>query len=228
MLFESNHHLFHRCAALGRGTVSSAKQRRQDAESWEAFVEAYGPMLRSSIRMAFYRCGAPFTEHDVEEAEQEVYCRLLEQGRRRLRQFRGRSEAQARKFLRRVSWSVVVDSLRRGAAQKRGGSRHREATFVAQESVLFLLSASSTPESEALRRERCRLLLERCRRIASRGLHGRRNLQILHWAVVEGHSSREIARQLGFQLSVSAIDSVVYRMRRALANEGLELPERRL
>ena len=115
MTASSNLHIFHRCAASGPGGDAS------DSVCWEIFIETYGRLLRTSVRRAFYRCGASFSAEDVEEAEQEIYCRLLDQGRRRLKQFRGRREAQAQSFLRRVASSVVIDLVRRGSAQKRGG-----------------------------------------------------------------------------------------------------------
>ena len=229
MASNSHLHLFHRCAVSRPRGPASMGQKLEDSICWEIFIRTYGDLLRVSLRGAFYRCRARFTREDLEEAEQEVYCRLLEQGRRRLQQFRGHRESQARRFLRRVCWSVVIDMLRRGAAQKRGGGMSREIVCSSDESVQEALAPySSTPESEALRRERLQQLVRCCRVIAARSAHGSRNLRILRWAMVEGRSSREIARHLGFKLSVSAIDSVIHRMRRQLADQGLRLPGRGL
>ncbi len=227
MSSNSTVHLFHRCAVSGFHRVPSTGQRLEDSVCWEMFIQTYGRLLRASIRGAFYRCRAPFTIEDIEEAEQEVYCRLLEQGRRRLQQFRGRREGQARRFLRRVSWSVVVDTLRHGSAQKRGGRMIKVAASSTDVSVQESISHySSTPELEALQKERSQELLRGCRVIAARSSHGLRNLRILHWALVEGRTSREISRHLEFKLSVSAIDSVIHRIRRGLEDQGLRLPGR--
>ncbi|MCB1034481.1 MAG: sigma-70 family RNA polymerase sigma factor [Acidobacteria bacterium] len=229
MTSSSNFLILHRCAASGPVGSSTAGQDLVDSICWESLIQAYGRLLRGSIRGAFLRRGVPFTEADLEEAQQEVYFRLLDQDRRRLHQFRGSHESQARSFLRRVASSVVFDMVRRGTALKRGGemledivhgdTRSGESTF---------LLYTSTPEVEILSREQFRRIVRRCRRIASRSSHGRRNLRILHLALVEGRTSREIARRLGSTLSTSTIDSILHRIRRDLASEGLRLPARKL
>ena len=69
-------------------------------------------------------------------------------------------------------------------------------------------------------------LLFRCLSAAG-GRERKRNYRVLVLAFLEGLSSREISRRFGGRLSLTCIDSVVYRARKRLLEQGVDLGRRR-
>jgi DNA-directed RNA polymerase specialized sigma24 family protein len=49
---------------------------------------------------------------------------------------------------------------------------------------------------------------------------------VLHLALYEGLSSREISERLGGALRPTSVDSLIFRLRRRLSRFGLPLPRR--
>ena len=154
---------------------------------------------------------------------QEVYCRLLGGGRRR-RHFRGDSEAQLMTYLQRVAASVVVDARRRSLAEKRwGGQRVAWAEWKLAPAVG--VPAASGPDDRLFADERRRAFLALCRQALGRRATPT-TVRIARLALLEGWSSREIARGLAGGMGIAGVDSVIYRLRRNLARRGIELPRR--
>jgi DNA-directed RNA polymerase specialized sigma24 family protein len=181
--------------------------------AWEDLVGRYGSGLRARVGSVLRRSGVlPRSEH-VEEIVQEVYCRLLAGGGRRLRGCRATSESQVGAFLGRVAERVALDQLRAARAQKRGGDQavHGPADEQA-------IDPRANPEELALGRERLRLFLERCGTLAGRRDY-RRNARILALAVA-GMSSGEIADVMGGALSARGIDGLLARVRRYVAKHA--------
>lgn len=205
---------------------------------WDLFVDRYGPWLRRRCWYVLQRGGGEMWTDEVEELVQEIYCRLLENRRRRLRGFEGDSERALRSFLARVARSVVLSHLRRRFASKRSQARSdsqgsfREGAWCDRppapgerkiERLEGVPCLRRSPESEALRRQERRDFFRRCRETDG-GRDCLRNLRIAWLALHEGWSSREIAPRVS--LSPSAVDTVVYRVRRRLEAYGIEVPER--
>lgn len=196
--------LLHRCARERRST------------DWEELLGHYGPRLAAGVRRAFKRAGSPPSAEDVEELLQEVYCRLLEHGGRRLLRCHGSSEAEVGAYLLRLAENAALDHLRAAGAAKRGTDLQVALDAGPGARLSEVLSDSeASPEERVLDGERRRRLLVLCRRLAA-GRYPRRNLAIFRLAVFEGWSSREIARACGGSLAPSSIDSVLHRMRRRL------------
>jgi RNA polymerase sigma factor (sigma-70 family) len=206
-------------ADLFRCCTSSNSER-----AWREFVTRFHPRLVVAVRRALLRQGHPslYAER-VEDLVQEVYCRLLGDARRR-RRFRGSSEAQLMAYLQRVAVSVVIDARREALAGKRWGGHHvawadwrvAPPTFAATE---------PDPEDRLLAGERRRAFLAICRQALGRRADAT-TLRIARLALLEGWSSREIAAGLGGALGVAGIDSIIYRLRRNLADRGIALPRR--
>jgi RNA polymerase sigma factor (sigma-70 family) len=191
----------------------------------EDVLRCYGRKLAARARRALAEFGEAPEADRVEEVVQEVYCRLLDAQGHRLAACRAESEGQAFSYLGRVVERVVLDQLRARLAAKRGGGRLRPLSGVRERrEAQRVVDPVGTPEDRLLAAERRRLLLEQWRDIASRPT-GRRDLRILRLALVEGWSSREIARTLG-KLAPSSVDSVVHRLRRRLSGDGIDLPRR--
>lgn len=194
-----------------------------DVDTWAEFDRCFRSRLVAGVVRALSRGGRRPDSEWVGEMLQEVYCRLLENRRLILRRFRGSSDAQAFSYLKRVAETVTVDRLRADGAAKRGGwlieGGHEELTDDA------VADLGVSPEALLLERDSWRRFWGSCRRHV-RSRHRARDLAILQLAVFEGWSSREIAAALGDRLTVSSVDTILHRLRRRLAAQGLELPGR--
>ncbi len=193
--------------------------------AWSEFVERFHPRLVSAVRRTLLRFDSLRTsEERVEDLVQEIYCRLLGGGRRRLRRFRGRNEAQLMTYLQRVAASVVVDARRRALAEKRrGGHRVRLEERMLPPSLTGL--DADGPEEQLLARERRRAFLVLCRHALGRRASPA-TVEIARLALLEGWTSREIAAGLRGEMGIAGVDSVIYRLRRNLAGRGITLPRR--
>lgn len=188
---------------------------------WHEAVRRHHPRLIASVRRVIARRGADLGGDQAEDLAQEVWCRVLV--RRDARGFRGTSEGEALVYLRRVIESVVADADRAARAQKRAVA----LTFSLEDARTLSTRAAdgASPEARLLAAERRRLVMARCR-----GALGRRAsplaLRAARLALLDGLSSAEISRRLAGQLTAAAIDTMICRLRRRLAAQGVELPRR--
>jgi DNA-directed RNA polymerase specialized sigma24 family protein len=174
---------------------------------WEQLVVRYGTGLKARVGSVLRRCGVPPWCDQVEEIVQEVYCRLLAGGGRRLLRCRASSDVQVAAFLGRVAERVTLDHLRAARALKRGGDQTDQGAMDER-----AIDPRANPEELVLGRERLRLFLERCGAAAGRG-DQRRNARILALAV-GGWSSHEIAGAVGGEISARRVTGLLRRMRR--------------
>jgi DNA-directed RNA polymerase specialized sigma24 family protein len=205
-------------------------RRREDLfqASWEELVGRYGHHLHGQVRWWLYRAGLQLEPDQVEDRVQEVYCRLLLGGTVLLRQFRRWSELQVVRYLRRTAQRVVCDERRAAQAVKRGAGFQIALAGRLAELANQVVDCRGTPEELAILAEARRVLLARCRLLASAAMYPedrQRNLRVLRWALVEGWSSQEIVRAEGGRLAVSTVDTLVHRARRRLVG-GADLPRR--
>ena len=196
--------LFNRCLA------------RRDGGDWQEFVDRYDGQVRSTVRLTAMRCGVPLVGADLEEMVQELYCRLLAA---RSGGFRGRDEKQLVKYLNQAIYNLIVDRRRAHYTQKRRSMRQRFA------GTSDVPEPRADPEEQLLGKERRKLFFQRCLEIA-RCDRVVVELRALKMALLEGWSSREIARRLEGGLDARQIDNLVQRLRRHLAKDGISLPRR--
>lgn len=207
--------------------------RGLEADAWERFVERFGPAIEDGVRRALCEAGrrrrgvrrvasGPAGVFEIEELHdemvQECYCRLLEEGGRRLAGFRGLSEPEARAWLARLAERCTRDRLRAARASKRGG-RVRSAHL---RDVVSLPDPGPSPERQAIGRQEVRRFSRRCRRLG----RSERDVLILHLVFLAGLTSREVAGAVRGGLSPSAVDTVVHRFRRRLEASGRQVPRR--
>jgi len=81
-------------------------------------------------------------------------------------------------------------------------------------------------EDRLISAERRKAFLDSCRRLAGR--QRQRNLRIFRLAFLDGLTSVEISERLGRPISANGIDTLLHRVRRRLAEEGLMVPRRRV
>ncbi len=187
----------------------------RQGDDWREFVDRYGPRIRRIVAAAARQGGVSVCEPDLDELVQDLYCRLLMPRQQR---FKGRSENELWRFLAKASFNLMVDQQRSSRAKKRrpetrstGRPPRRSWTAI-------------DPEQRLLGKERRKIFLERCREVT----HCDRmvlEIRVLAMALLEGWSSREIAIELE-GLSACQIDSLVCRLRRHLAKDGIRLPRR--
>ncbi len=84
-----------------------------DPEGWNRFIDAYGRLIRATVRKLFRVQIAPGS--DVEDIENYVYEKLLEDGCRRLSAWSGRAKFST--YLVQVVRNLVLDHLKK---EKRG------------------------------------------------------------------------------------------------------------
>ncbi|MFN7940933.1 MAG: hypothetical protein U0X73_05000 [Thermoanaerobaculia bacterium] len=197
-----------------------AEGRSEDA--WREFLDRFGPRLASAVRRAIERGGAFPTRELQEDFVQESLCRLLASGCRALRRFRGRSESEAGLYLERVAASVVADALRARRAAKRAAE---SGVALAEGSADRVPTRERDPEQQLLAAERRRLFLARCERLLGARPNPQR-LRIVELALFEGCSSDEIAERLAGAWQPAGIDSLLSRLRRRCAAEGITVPRR--
>ena len=167
---------------------------RGENAAWSEFLHRFGGGLRYLAWKALY----PDPFH-LEDVVQEVLLRLVK-GRGKLRAER---PDQVVYYLRRTVASVVTDL-----------ERHRTAGKRTRKAVRPPRHAPSNPEQELVQKDSYLHLLDQ----VATGRHPHRDRRILHGWVIEGHTSREIAPQVG--LSPSGVDSALNRIRQRQRNGG--------
>jgi len=200
-----------------------AEGRATEAE-WNGFVERASPKLRSAVLGALALCHEPAEPALVEDLVQEVWCRLLADDRRILGRFRESGDGAAIVYLRRVASAITIDLIRARRAAKRRPARSVPLDATG-ESGLSVADRSVCPERRLLAGERLAELLRLCRERLGRGA-SRARVRAARLGIVEGWSSSEIAEHLGGSWTVSAIDSMLFRLRRRLERDGIRLPRR--
>jgi RNA polymerase sigma factor (sigma-70 family) len=200
--------------------------RDRSAGPWRELLRRFRPAILGGIRRALNRAGRAARSFERDDLLQEVLCHLLEQEGRRLRSCRGVNDRVIGAYLGRIAESVVTDHLRAWAADKRGHDRQVDPVDDVEGSwIERALDPRPTPEQ--------RLLLDEIRRdfhrtcwTAAGPRARRRDMTILHLAVFESYTSREISELLGGELLPSSIDSRVHRMRQRLSRAGFDVQRR--
>lgn len=184
------------------------EEPNEEIFGWETVVGTHDLWLRRRVRDGMRRLGLRPRPDEVGESVQEVYCRLLQGGPRRLRRLRGIERGGVLTYLGRVADSVLIDEIRSARAAKRGGGPR------AHQSIQGLDNPDADPEGALLESERRRMLVRHLLDLADREGLNRRDVRILWLAVVEEWRSRDLAR--AFELTPRYVDTLLHRVRRQL------------
>jgi RNA polymerase sigma factor (sigma-70 family) len=163
---------------------------------------------------------------EVEDLLQELYCRLLSAGRSG--RFLGRTDAELGRYLRQAAISVVADRRRALRTDKRNvsvPSLEEDATRRWLEERPPTCPEEETPEGRYRLREARRTFSRHCDELARSQRAAK--LGALRLTLLNGCSSREVARRLGGALTPAQVDRLVAKLRRRLHREGIALPRRR-
>jgi DNA-directed RNA polymerase specialized sigma24 family protein len=191
---------------------------------WEAYVVPFDNWLRKRVSRIMKRAGLrPEPEH-VREMIQDIYCRLLEGGTPRLERLRTLRLRGTLNYLTRVAESTVFDQVRAAGTAKRGYGRRLRMSRQVRIQLERIPDPAPSPDHALLLSEGRRLVLRRFRSVGGPG-PADRNARLLWLALVEGWESRELGRV--FALAPRSVDTLIHRLRRRFADEGLELRRRR-
>jgi DNA-directed RNA polymerase specialized sigma24 family protein len=191
--------------------------------AWEDLVRRYGGRLYGRILHALRTAGFQPDSDEPGEILQDVYCRLLDDGCRRLRRIRGWQEKHLAGYLLRVAERVTIDYTRRVRAERRRPGPWAGRAKKALDPSALLASGRDSPEDALLVKERRKLLLQECGRIS--GPRSRqRNERVLRMAL-DGWTSREISGALGGELGPNGVHSLLYRIRRGLEQKRARMRE---
>ena len=124
-----------------------------DPEGWNAFIDAYGRLIRATVLKLFRIQFVP--RSDVEDIENHVYEKLLEDGCRRLTAWRGRAKFST--YLVQVVRNLVLDHLKKE-------SRGPRVTFV--DDLSKFPDESDHPLDREIQRERTKLLHKAIRELS--------------------------------------------------------------
>lgn len=84
---------------------------RGDKDAWDAFVERYSSLIYFHIHRCLRANAVPANREDIEDLYHSVFQALLEDDRRRLRQFEGRCALG--NWIQIITTRTVIDSLRK-------------------------------------------------------------------------------------------------------------------
>ena len=196
-----------------------------DDLAWTQFVQRFEPAFRWGIHRAFRSLGFEGDRQDLAaDLLQDCYCKVLARERRVLGTLRERDGRALDAFFTKLAERCTRDRLRALWSKKRGS--RRELVDLHSVAEHALAATSPSPEEQALMKEARSRILASCRRAAG-ARQPERNTRVLAMAFLEGLSSREIAKRFAGRLSRTCIDSVIYRARRRLREQGLALGQRR-
>jgi RNA polymerase sigma factor (sigma-70 family) len=202
---------------------------RMDDGAWEEFVARYNRRVSLYVTRA---CRFPGWSRDdrsdlARDLIQEVYVRLLADGCRALRVWRGESEEAFLGYLARVVHAVACDALRRERSLKRSVNLVPLDAMPTCDgpSLADVLHAADANSPD-------RMLAERLAPVRLRaaldslysGPNASRNALIFQLHVLDGLTASEIAGLPGIGMQVPSVESVLRRTRERL-RASLKTPE---
>jgi DNA-directed RNA polymerase specialized sigma24 family protein len=189
-----------------------------EPQHWRQFVRRHEDALRAGVLRGFQVAGVARPQWaDREDMLQEVYCRLLQHGRRRLRHCPAVGETAVSAFLYRLAVRVVLDQTRKRLAQRRGGGLSIRPEHWSGEFDRHPCPQSESGEMRLVQRD---LLATTLRR---HGGSRRRDVQMWLLAAVGGFEHREVARCFPGKVTPRMVSRGVERVRGHLRRVGGEL-----
>lgn len=169
-------------------------------EAWEGFVRSAHGIVASAVYRGLARSRTPLRDQ-VDDLVQEVFLKLCGNNFSLLRQFRSDSNEALAAYLRTIAASVVTDSQRSRAAQKRGSGDHPLA--------LDEVHPAAEPAAPVESIDR-RLLLNRIGKCLARVEERDRHVFWLYYR--HGLTARAIAGIKVINLSSGGVESLIRRL----------------
>ncbi|HEY4933115.1 MAG TPA: sigma-70 family RNA polymerase sigma factor [Terriglobales bacterium] len=185
--------------------------RSDSPELWEEFVVRTRRLVSAMVFRIARRWGESRSEV-LEDLVQETYLHLYANDRRVLREFHPQSDDAVFGFIKVVAGNVTHDHFRASNAMKRGAERttnsDEESSFRSAET---LASHSGNIEQQVLLGE-----IESCLEKLLSGPDAPKYKTIFWLYYRQGWSASAIAEIPAFGLSTKGVESLIYRVTRAL------------
>lgn len=188
--------LFKRCAGVPG-----------DEGAWNEFFHRYQQDIRAAICRVIGFSEKHRYNYLFADIMQRVNVRLLENGRRALLSFRGKTDQEAKAFLRKVAASVAFNSVNQ---EKLSHPQQPDTSKVSPDSDVYIDSTTRDQEDYLI-------LLDTIEQCLLEDIHGQnkyRNILIFKLAVIDGLSPKEIAAIHGLGIGTPhAVEQQITRIR---------------
>ncbi len=84
-----------------------------DGEAWEIFVRRFSNLVYHAVRHTLMAKHMPFSRLDVDDLYNTIFLQFLEEGHKKLRQYRGTNGCSLSTWVRVVAVSIVLDHVRK-------------------------------------------------------------------------------------------------------------------
>lgn len=192
---------------------------------WQEFIRRYNVRIRGAVIHVLLQDGQrqiANAHEEVDDIAQEVYARFFNKQGRALRAFKGTTEESWFCYLRVIARHVTLNFLRARHAQKRprielsldkendAGNEHK------LRDVRLSYPANETTD-DATRMMELQDQINYCLDLALHGPLKNRDKLIFQFYYFEGLTPTQIARMPGFDMTPHAIEVVISRVRKKLA-----------
>jgi len=84
-----------------------------DKKAWDAFLKQYSRLIYSYIHSVLNSKGIKFTQDNIQDVFQEIFCSLIKDNFRKLSTFKARNGCSLASWLRQVTINFTIDYLRK-------------------------------------------------------------------------------------------------------------------
>ena len=187
-----------------------------DKKAWDAFLKQYSRLIYSYIHSVLNSKGIKFTQDNIQDVFQEIFCSLIKDNFRKLSTFKARNGCSLASWLRQVTVNFTIDYIRRLKPIVSIDEENDEGSSLAD-----LLSSNSPSVADTFSQEERLTQLKDC----IDGLHNDDKY------FLELHINRDLSLQdlkEHFKISRGAIDMrksrIIERLRECFKNKGFVLP----
>jgi len=84
-----------------------------DKKAWDEFLKQYSRLIYSYIHSVLNTKGVKFTQDNIQDVFQEIFCSLIKDNFRKLNTFKARNGCSLASWLRQVTINFTIDYLRK-------------------------------------------------------------------------------------------------------------------
>ena len=210
--------------------VKICAQEPGNRDAWTEFCHRFD---RQIWLITFRECKNKIDRHSrnqfdqiVQDLVQDVYCRLVENNCKALRNYVGQSENAIYVYLSRIAQNVVNNYVIKMSAQKRPKIDRSLTELVENHGDKHMHLSSQTVIDEPDEELQAEELIEEIENILDDCLTGPdkyRNKLIFKLFFFDGFSANDIAKNFGFRLSPKRVGNILSDLKRIIRRE---LPQR--
>ncbi len=140
-----------------------AKCIRGDKQAWNLLILRYSKLISHSLYHTLKHKNPPIQPEVIDDLHQEVFCSLMADDYRKLRQFKGKNGCSLANWIRIITVRKAIDHLRKERPTESiegGGSTSEYATEYPDE--------KPNPEEEAIESEEIKITVEVIKKLTPR------------------------------------------------------------